>query len=425
MKCNSVQRIVVPALTMLLCVTTACGASVTIATDSRLAAETSLRAYSTSVRDVLASQSSSLGVPLAVDPLLADGPVSIGLGPRPAREALQLVADLLLAEWVPDGEGYRLTLSELGKRKEGKLAAERNLPTPNVIALGDFGRNYSKVLPRAGDEPVLQSPFGNRELSEWPHTPKDVDSLPDWTLAELRSRLRIEYLATRYDDRLGCTFSGRMSFSQLIEGTARMLDATWERVGGVYLFRERDWLLKRERRIPESFFARWTARLSPDKHLSLDDLAAAAAELTPEQKHWWLENGNRLPLKPYRYLLAGDREHAFDLWRQFTPEQKQKMKITYDPSHEHDVYAGGAGISVRELNSALREQLIGRLKQSGYGDMKLGWMHYRVSDGYERDRLDYIVTGTDGQFRQGGCFFELFHPKPEEWLPKPVGHNNT
>ncbi len=581
------------------------------ASDARLAAEVTLQANSKTVSDVLAGLP-PLGVHLTADPVLANSPITARLNPRPARDALQLVADLLLAEWVPDRDGYRLTVSKLGADKEAEIRAKRDwtvserlkriraglavtqqdwvaitdkliesdtvfrapdskpikppagfvLPDDVVIgeslsspyrhalyklvaalpddtweaakdsdgvdlpiagfaeadrkALAEIISGGPTPLPGRGDRKEYWPKFEDRQLAaealesgkgklrfrlqpdwlgrwtsfgvmiltrgypnfsdipvgrnfpmdhtfwhvvmigrngrqtmqhylnvapdadtaeavhdddwffekmgslQWPQLPKASSGLPrDGLLAALHDKIGIEYLATRYVDREGMsTYNGPQMRGWLIEGTAGALDANWERVNGAILFRERDWPLKRDRCIPNSFLERLSAKRSPEGYLSIDDLAAAAAELTVKQKRGWQDSGNNAPMDQYMRLICRDREHAFDIWRQLTADQKQRMKIDFDPGPNHDPFAGGKGISIHELDPNLQKQLIARLQAEGRqlpdkdGDIRLGWMHYRVSDGYERDRMSYIVTDKDGHMRYGSCFFEFFHPKP-------------
>ncbi|MDO8588985.1 MAG: hypothetical protein Q7T82_18315 [Armatimonadota bacterium] len=325
-----------------------------------------------------------------------------------------------IAGWIPIGRGD-------GVHRFNHLIM---VPRSGRVSLP----NYEHVVPSsdtadwAASDPWFAEKMGK---FAWPPTPEKTEGGAwrytfDQVLEKTREKVGIEYLATRMGEGLGySTADFDHERGRVISGTAGALDSKWERVRGVYLFRENYWPLKCDVRIPASFFARWTAKLSPDHYLSLDDLAAAAAELTPEQKHWWWDHHESLPLKPYSRLLTSDHERAFPLWRMFTPEQKRRMKVEHDPSGSSFPLEGGKGISIRELSKPAQEYIEAWLAArrpdavSNAADVRIGYMHYRVSDGYERERVPIEFLDEKGRPRSATCMFEFFHPKSSDWIEPP------
>jgi len=354
-----------------------------------------------------------------------------------AAEALKTGRGKLFLQLQPDQLGRwasaHCSIRSSGGQIDCRLPFGRDFPEEHMImnVMGpakpgaEWRRSYQKTLPESdtdvevGSDPWMLADSG---VTAWPLGPAGRTApTADEILDQLYDKAPVDYLSTRYFGPQNSSASqAPISRGQMIDCTAYTHGATWERARGVVLFREKYWPLKRELVIPPSFFSELAAKLSPEKMLSLDDLSQAAAKLSPKQKHWWRNNMETLPFRGYMSLLTGDHEHALDIWRAFTPDQQQRMKIADSPEPGYDPYAGGKGISINELSPRSREYLTKMLMlnpscaEADFDDVRIGWMHYRVSDGHERDRLDYRLM-KKGSMVYGSCFFEIFHPRPQDW----------
>ena len=162
-----------------------------LASDRRLSKQIAIHAIREPVSKILASASKQLGVSLSAEAVLANTPVAASLSKRPASENLQLLADLLLGEWVQNGNGWRLKQSKLGREKEAEILRIRSWTIPDRMKTIRAGLEIpAEIWKKATDQ----------HTDSWGHKstlpgglvyPEDYYLAKELTSAEKRAILRI------------------------------------------------------------------------------------------------------------------------------------------------------------------------------------------------------------------------------------------
>lgn len=289
---------------------------------------------------------------------------------------------------------------------------------------------YRKILPES-DEPcdVLADMTCQPSCEyRWPvrEPPmEDYSGYRNQILFWMGSAANIDYISTRLDyshpHGLLAYSARRVKRADVIDQVAESLDCLWERCGGVYLLRERDWPLLREQMVPPSFYKKYTEKLSPDMSLAMDDIATAYTELSAKQLAWMHRFCETLPFRPYVHEFQRGNRSIYSVWLRLNAVEREKMIIGTDWRWLNP------GLPLTELEPDLQATVLDiiRRKRPITGvELKpehiiLGRSKFTTVDGSVDEAIKFKLNLPDKEDYEGGLLY-VHHPTPIMWFTEPV-----